>query len=82
MLETINQVKKIEKIKMMTKNAFKIFNCIICAVSKMHKIINKNVNNCVIKFFQILHFDLTINNINFDKINCIAHFTNEFIFFN
>ena len=36
----------------------------------------------IIKSFEILHFDIIINDTEFDEIKCIAPFTNEFILYN
>ena len=44
--------------------------------------INKDSTKKTTKFYQIVYFDLTILNIDFDDITCIAHFTNELIIFN
>jgi hypothetical protein len=49
----------------------------------MHKIVQKFFIAKAIKSFQILYFDLTIdNNQTFDDITCIAHFTDEFTSYN
>ncbi len=44
----------------------------------MHRIVQKFFTTKAIKSFQILHFDLTIDNQTFDDTICIAHFTDEF----
>ena len=67
------------EMKMLVDETSKIVNCKTCAVSKMHEMINRVFTFKTIRSFKILHFDITINNIEFDEIKCIAHFTNEFI---
>jgi hypothetical protein len=78
----INQLKKINEIEIIQKNAFKIVQCNTCAISKMHRLIQRTSSAKAIKFFQILHFDLIICNKTFDEKTCIAHFIDELIFFN
>ncbi len=78
----INQLKKIDKIEIIQKNASKIVHCDTCAISKMHRLIQWTLSAKAIKFFQILHFDLIICNKAFDDMTCIAHFIDELIFFN
>ena len=82
MPKIIQQIKKIEGIEVTTEHIFKTVNCTIYAVSKMHEIINRGLSDRAIKLFQMLHFDLTINNTDFDRINCITYFIDEFIFYN
>jgi hypothetical protein len=77
----INQLKKIDEIEMTQENASKIVHCDTCAISKMHRLIQRTSSAKTIKFFQILHFDLIIYNKTFDDTTCIAHFTDELIFF-
>jgi hypothetical protein len=79
--EIINQLKKIDEIEIIQKNASKIVQCDTCAISKMHRLIQRTSLAKAIKFFQILHFDLIICNKTFDDITCIAHFIDELIFF-
>ncbi len=58
---------------------FKTIKCEICAVFKMHRLVQKQSSARTIKFYEMLHFDLIIYEIRrFDEIICIAHFTNEF----
>jgi hypothetical protein len=78
----INQFKKIDEIEVIQKNALKIVQCDTCAISKMHRLIQRTSSTKTIKFFQILHFDLIICNKTFDETTCIAHFIDELIFFN
>jgi hypothetical protein len=78
----INQLKKIDKIEIIQKNASKIVQCDTCAISKMHRLIQQTSSTKATKFFQILHFDLIICNKTFDETTCIAHFIDELIFFN
>jgi hypothetical protein len=80
--EMINQLKKIEKIKITQKNASKIVQCNTCAISKMHRLIQRTSSVKAIKILQILHFDLIICNKAFDEMTCIAHFIDELIFYN
>jgi hypothetical protein len=80
--EMINQLKKIDEIEITQKNASKIVQCDTCAISKMHRLIQRTSSAKAIKFFQILHFDLIICNKTFDDTTSIAHFTDELIFFN
>jgi hypothetical protein len=79
--EIINQLKKIDEIEIIQKNASKIVQCDTCAISKMHRLIQRTSSAKTIKSFQILHFDLIICNKTFDDTTCIAHFTDELIFF-
>jgi hypothetical protein len=81
-LEMINQFKKIDEIEITQRDASKIVQCDTCAISKMHHLIQRTSSAKTIKFFQILHFDLIICNKTFDDTTCIAHFTDELIFFN
>ena len=67
---------------MLIDEASKTVNCEMCAVSKMHEIMNRIFTAKIIRFFEILHFDITINNIDFDEIRCITHFTDDFISYN
>jgi hypothetical protein len=78
----INQLKKIDEIEIIQKNASKIVHCDTCAISKMYRLIQRTSSAKVIKFFQMLHFDLIICNKAFDETTCITHFTDELIFFN
>ncbi len=78
----INQLKKIDEIKIIQKNASKIVHCDTCAISKMHCLIQRTSSAKAIKFFQVLHFDLIICNKTFDDMTCITHFIDELIFFN
>jgi hypothetical protein len=78
----INQLKKIDEIEIIQKNASKIVQCDTCAISKMHRLIQRTSSAKATKFFQILHFDLIICNKTFDDMTCIAHFIDELIFFN
>ncbi len=80
--EIINKLKKINEIEIIQKNASKIVQCDTCAISKMHRLIQRTSSAKAIKFFQILHFDLIICNKAFDETTCIAHFIDELIFFN
>jgi hypothetical protein len=78
----INQFKKIEKIEVTQKNASKIVQCDTCAISKMHRLIQRTSSAKTIKIFQILHFDLIICNKAFNEMTCIARFIDELIFYN
>ncbi len=80
--EMINQLKKIDEIEVIQKNASKIVECNMCAISKMHRLIQRTSSTKAIKIFQILHFDLIICNKTFNETTCIAHFINELIFYN
>jgi hypothetical protein len=77
----INQLKKIDEIEIIQRKASKIVQCDTCAISKMHRLIQRTSSAKTIKFFQILHFDLIICNKTFDETKCIAHFIDEVIFF-
>jgi hypothetical protein len=77
----INQFKKIDEIKVIQENASKIVQCDMCAISKMHRLIQRISSAKMIKSFQILHFDLIICNKTFDETTCIAYFIDELIFF-
>ncbi len=78
----INQLKKIDEIEIIQRKASKIVQCDTCAISKMHRLIQRTSLTKAIKFFQILHFDLIICNKTFDETTCIAHFIDKLIFFN
>jgi hypothetical protein len=79
----------IEKLKVLNKKitvkkgeGSKTIKCETCALSKMHRIVQKSFTAKATKSFQILHFDLTIGNQTFDDTICIAHFTDEFTSYN
>jgi hypothetical protein len=78
----INQLKKINKIEIIQENASNFVHCDMCAISKMHRLIQRTSSAKAIKFFQMLHFDLIICNKAFNETTCIAHFIDELIFFN
>jgi hypothetical protein len=78
----INQLKKIDEIEVIQKNASKIVQCDTCAISKMHRLIQRTSSAKMIKIFQILHFDLIICNKAFNETTCITHFIDELIFYN
>ena len=65
----------------------KIINCEMCTINKMHKMIIRVFISKIIKSFEILFFDIIINDIEFNKIICIAHLRinlfhiTEFIFY-
>jgi hypothetical protein len=77
----INQLKKIDEIEVTQEDVSKIVQCDTCAISKMHRLIQRKSSAKAIKIFQILHFDLIICNKAFDETTCIAHFTDELIFY-
>ena len=78
----IDQLKKIDEVTVSKgvggENEPRTIQCETCAVSKMHRVINKAPSGCAIKPYQVLYFDLTINDKGFDGTSCIAHFTDEF----
>jgi hypothetical protein len=78
----INQLKKIDEIEVIQENASKIVQCDTCAISKMHRLIQRKSSAKAINIFQILHFDLIICNKAFDETTCITHFIDELIFYN
>jgi hypothetical protein len=78
----INQLKKINEIEIIQKNASKIVHCDTCTISKMHRLIQRTSLTKAIKSFQMLHFDLIICNKAFDEMTCITNFIDELIFFN
>jgi hypothetical protein len=83
--EIIHQLKKIDDIEMIKRNEFsKTIDCETCAVSKMHRLMQKTLAERVIKSYEILHFDIIIfkKKFDFDETFCIAHFTDEFTSFN
>jgi hypothetical protein len=47
----INQFKKIDEIEMIQENASKIVHCDTCAISKMHRLIQRTSSVKAIKFF-------------------------------
>jgi hypothetical protein len=81
-LKMINQFKKIDEIKVIQENASKIIQCDTCAISKMHRLIQRKSSTKTIKIFQILHFDLIIYNKTFNETTCITYFIDELIFYN
>jgi hypothetical protein len=57
----------------------KTIKCQICAVFKMHRLVQKASSARITKSYEMLHFDLIIYNMRrFDETICIAHSTNEF----
>ena len=80
--EMIDQLKKIDEVTVSKgvggENAPRTIQCETCAVSKMHRVINKAPSGRAIKPYHVLHFDLTINDKGFDGTSCIAHFRDEF----
>jgi hypothetical protein len=51
----------------------KTIKCEICAVFKMHRLVQKQSTARAIKLYEMLHFDLTIYEIRrFDETICIA----------
>jgi hypothetical protein len=79
----IDRLRKIEGIEVTkNENAPKTINCQMCAVSKMHKLVQRSSTAKATKPFQVIHFDLTIEKKAFDDTSCIAHFTDEFTSFN
>ncbi len=80
--EMINQFKKIDEIEITQEDASKIVQCDTCAISKMHRLIQRKSSAKAIKIFQILHFDLIICNKTFNETTCITHFIDELIFYN
>ncbi len=78
----INQLKKNDEIEVIQENASKIVQCDTCAISKMHRLIQRKLSAKAIKIFQILHFDLIICNKAFNETTCIAHFIDELTFYN
>ncbi len=77
----INQLKKINEIKITQENASKIVQYDTCAISKIHRLIQRTSSTKTIKFFQMLHFDLIICNKTFNDTTYIAHFIDELIFY-
>jgi hypothetical protein len=60
-------------------SASKTIKCEICAVFKMHRLMQKTSTARIIKSYEMLHFDFIIYEIKyFDDTICITHFTNEF----
>jgi hypothetical protein len=47
----INQLKKIDEIEIIQKNVSKIVQCDTCAISKMHRLIQRTSSTKTIKFF-------------------------------
>lgn len=82
--QVIEKLRHIEDadIEVLKDDVLKSVECITCALSKIHQIINKNPTDRAIKSFQVLYFDLTINDVGFDGIRCITHFIDEFTSFN
>jgi hypothetical protein len=86
-LEIIHQLKKIENIEMMKENeneSLKTVDCETCAVSKMHRLMQKIFAERATKLYEILHFDIIMfkKKFDFDETFCIAHFIDEFTSFN
>ncbi len=83
--EMIHQLKKIDDIEMIKENedeSSKTVNYETCAVSKMHRLMQKTFAERATKSYEILHFDIIICKKNFDETSCIAHFIDEFTSFN
>jgi hypothetical protein len=78
----IEKLKVLKDITVKKEEESKTIKCETCALSKMHKIVQKSFTAKAIKSFQILHFDLTIDNQTFNDITCIAHFTDKFTSYN
>ncbi len=78
----IEKLKALKDITVKKGEESKTIKCETCAVSKMHRIVQKFFTAKATKSFQILHFDLTIDNQTFDDTICIAHFTDEFTSYN
>ena len=79
--EVIQHLKTIAEVEVMKGETPKTVQCETCAVSKMKEIINRGPTARATRPFQVLHFDITINDIAFDSSRCIAHFTDEFTSF-
>ncbi len=78
-------MKKIENIEMIKRNeSSKTVDYDTCAVSKMHRLMQKILAERVIKSYEILNFDIIIfkKRFDFDETSCIAHFIDEFTSFN
>ncbi len=60
----------------------KTIDCETCAVSKMHRLMQKILAERATKSYEILHFDIIICKKDFDETSCIAHFIDEFTSFN
>ena len=58
--DVINQLRKIDEIKVEDGEAPKTVECETCSLSKMHKIIRREPTGRATRPFEILHFDLTI----------------------
>jgi hypothetical protein len=70
----------VSNIEVLNEKSSKIVDCETCAVSKMHRIMQRLSLERATKSCQTLHFDLIIqNDQTFDDTKCIAHFTDEFI---
>ncbi len=83
--EIIHQLKKIESIEMIKKNeSSKTVDCETCAVSKMHRLMQKTLAERATKSYKILHFDIIIfqKRFDFDETFCITHFIDEYTSFN
>ena len=80
--DVINQLWKIEKIKIENKLISKTIECEICSLAKMHRIVQRKSSDRATRSFEILHFDLIIIDKRFDETACIAHFTDEHTTFN
>jgi hypothetical protein len=81
----IHQLKKIDGIEMIKGNedeSSKTVNCETCAVSKMHRLMQKIFAERATKSYEILHFDIIICKKDFDETSCIVHFIDEFTSFN
>jgi hypothetical protein len=77
----INHLKKVNEMKVIQKKTSKTIQCNTCAIFKINRLIQRKSSIRTMKFFQMLHFDLIINNKTFDKTTCIAHFINKLIFY-
>ncbi len=77
----INQLKNVDEIDITQENVSTIVQCDTCAIFKMHRLIQRTSSARTTKFFEMLHFDLIINNKTFDETTWIAHFIDELIFY-
>jgi hypothetical protein len=75
----IDQLSKIGIPVINESDASKTIKCEICAVFKMHRLVQKLPAARTTKSYEMLYFDLIIYEFRrFDEIICIAHFIDEF----
>ncbi len=75
----IDHLSKIEISVISEFDALKTIKYKMCAVFKMHRLVQKKSSARVIKLYEMLHLDFIIYEFRrFDEIICIVYFTDKF----